>query len=327
MITALLSLGLAACPELPPPPAERGIALGLFSMDPEFSYRALVDEIADTGATHLSLVWVWWQTGHTSTDLAPHPDWSATEAQLLEAAAHGRQRGLHVTVFPILRLAEPAEGAWRGKLAPVDEDQWWRAYERYILRAAALAAHAEAQRLSVGSELLTREHQRERWRRLIERIRLRHPKLELIYSANWDHYRPVRFWDLVDVAGVTGYWEVGRNRRRTAPEITAAWMRPVLDLSVFAEDIGKPVVLTEVGYPSQRGALAWPWDETRKLPVDMEEQRLGYEAMARGLGGASSPIRGLSVWNWFGFGGPEDGDYTPRGKPAAELLRCWYRLR
>lgn len=318
-----LAASTAPCPDLPVPPEERGVALGLFSMDPRYRYDRLIDEIADLGATHLSVVWVWWQTGIEATHMAPHPRWTATETQLAAAVRYGRARGLHVTVFPIVRLSEPEPGAWRGKLAPADEDRWWAAYHRYLLRAAAIAAGAGAHRLSVGSELLTREGQRQRWRRLIDRIRVRHPRLELMYSANWDHYQPVRFWDLVDVVGVTGYWEVGRGRPRRVDHLVAAWRSPLAELARFADAIERPVVITEVGYPSQRGALAFPWDETRERPVDLEEQRLGFEALARALGGAPA-VRGVFIWNWFGFGGPEDGDYSPRGKPAEAVLRCWF---
>lgn len=325
-MSALVPVALAlaaACPELPPPPRERGVALGLFSMDPAFRYAGLVDEVAALGASHLSVVWVWWQADLRSTEIRPVDGWTATEAQVLEAMAAGRSRGLHVTLFPIVRLVKPADGAWRGRIAPADEDRWWASYDAFVLRAGALAAHARAERLSIGSELLTREPMRARWSRLVDRLRLRHPRLELMYSANWDHFRPVRFWDLVDVVGLTAYWEVGRGRSRRVEALRAAWRAPLADVGRFARALGRPVVFTEIGYPSQEGALAFPWDETRSRPVDLEEQRIGFEAFARAVGDAAF-VQGAYVWNWFGFGGPADGDYTPRGKPAAALLGCWY---
>ena len=39
-------------------------------------------------------------------------------------------------------------------------------------------------------------------------------------------------------------------------------------------------------------------------------------------------VSGFYVWNWFGFGGPRDLGFTPRGKPAAnELAKCFARPR
>lgn len=331
MIGLWVSLALAApkpaCTEalaLPPPPAERGVALGLFSMDPDWSYSSLVDEIVEHGATHVSLVWVWWQDELRSTNIYNKPLWTATEAQLVETASIVKQRGLHLTVFPIVRLVKPGPGEWRGRIAPTDEDAWWASYDAYILRAAAIASFTGADRFSVGSELLTREAMRPRWQTLIERIRLRHPQLELMYSANWDHYRPVRFWDLLDVAGMTAYWELGDAEAPQVERLVTRWKGPRGEIERFSDLIDTPVVLTEIGYPSLKGGLRWPWNETRKAEVDLETQRLGYEAFARAFGGRAS-IAGAYFWNWFGFGGPEDGDYTPRGKPAADVMGCWYR--
>jgi hypothetical protein len=36
-------------------------------------------------------------------------------------------------------------------------------------------------------------------------------------------------------------------------------------------------------------------------------------------------LGGVYIWNWFGFRDPEDRGYTPRGKPAEEVLRHWYK--
>lgn len=326
-----LSVALAATPEgclerypgVGPAPRERGMALGLFSMEPSFDYTPLVDEIASLGASHVSLVWVWWQDGLTSTEIYPKEGWTATPEQLRGAIRASRRRGLHVTVFPIARLVRPGPGEWRGKLAPADEDAWWRSYDAYIETAAAIADEEGAERLSVGSELLTREAMRTRWLRLTDRLRLAHPGLELMYSANWDHYRPVRFWDLVDVVGLTGYWEVGRGRGRRPEDLVGAWAAPLTELRTLAGDVGRPVTLTEVGYPSLLGGLSFPWDETRDAPVSMEEQRMGLELLAEALSGEPA-VGSVYIWNWFGFGGPDDSGYTPRGKPGAELIACWY---
>lgn len=311
-------------PPLSTPPAEKGIALGLFSMDPKWDYDGLIDELAGTGASHISLVWVWWQNYVDSINIYPKPRWTATEEQVLRALRSARRRKLHVTLFPIMRLVHPQPGEWRGRIRPANEDEWWRSYTAFILRAAELAAHEKADRFLVGSELLTREGMRARWARLIDRLRVRHPALELMYSANWDHFRPVRFWDLVDVVGVTGYWEIGPERDPKLRSLLEAWRQPRGELAALAKDVGRPLVLTEIGYPSLRGGLRWPWDETRAAPVDLEVQRLGYEAFARAFGGFE-PLAGVYFWNWFGFGGGEDGNYTPRDKPAGDVLRCWFR--
>ena len=34
-------------------------------------------------------------------------------------------------------------------------------------------------------------------------------------------------------------------------------------------------------------------------------------------------LGGVFFWNWWGEGGPACHDYTPRGKPAEQVLRRW----
>lgn len=319
-----LALFAALCPEPAAPPAERGVALGLFASDPSWDYGALVDEIVETGATHLSVVWVWWQDEASSTRIGPQPGRSATDIQIARTIAHAKAAGLHVTAFPIVRLLNGSRTDWRGKIAPVDEDAWWESYRAFILHGALVAKSGGADRYSVGSELLSREGQRARWIDLIERVRLRAGDLEIMYSANWDHYRPVSFWDAVDVVGVTGYWELTDDLEASADALTRAWAVPRAELRAWSSALGRPLVLTEVGYPSLDGGAAWPWDETRRAPVDLEEQRRAYRAFVAAWSGVDT-LQGVYFWNWFGFGGPKDGNYTPRGKPAADVIRRWYQ--
>ena len=58
--------------------------------------------------------------------------------------------------------------------------------------------------------------------------------------------------------------------------------------------------------------------------TDLEEQRRAYVAFVRTWNGAAE-VRGVYWWNWFGFGGEKDTNYTPRKKPAAEVIRRWYQ--
>lgn len=306
------------------PPPERGMGLGLFSADSTYRYRSLVDEIVETRSTHLSLVWVWWQADWQANEIRAVDGWSATDEQILDTIQYARQRGLHVTAFPIVRLMKSRRDQWRGKIAPVHEDAWWESYQAYILAAARLARKGGAQRLCVGSELLSREAMRARWKELIERVRVDSPELELLYSANWDHFDPVSFWDLVDVVGLTGYWELTRDMDASVSDLLVAWQSVKPSVKVFSERLGRPVVITEIGYPSLDGGAAWPWDETRKAPVDQIEQARAYEAFARSW--SDTPwLAGVYWWNWFGFGGPKDTNYTPRMKPAADVIRRWYQ--
>lgn len=300
------------------------MGLGLFSQDPDYRYQGLLEEIRETGATHVSIVWVWWQEDLHATVIRAVPGWSATDEQVVDALREAKRLGFSTTAFPIVRLQRSTRSEWRGRIAPCDEEAWWDSYLRFILHAAELAKRGHADRFTVGSELLSREKMRSRWRRVIEQVRLQAPRLELMYSANWDHFDPVTFWDLVDVAGLTAYWELTKSTDADVADLLKAWNHVKPKVIEFSKKIGRPVVFTEVGYPSLDGAAAWPWDETRKANIDLEEQRRAYEAFVRAWSGERA-IAGVYWWNWFGFGGPDDGNYTPRKKPAGEVIRRWYR--
>jgi hypothetical protein len=133
----------------------------------------------------------------------------------------------------------------------------------------------------------------------------------------------VSFWDAVDHIGITGYWEVGKGTQGNEEDLFGAWQPIRAELQRWSDQIRRPIIITEIGYPSIVGGTQWPWNETRKAPIDLQEQVLGYRAFARAFSNASF-ISGVYWWNWFGFGGRQDGNYTPRNKPATSVISEWY---
>jgi hypothetical protein len=226
-----------------------------------------------------------------------------------------------VTICPIVLLDVTAPGKWRGTLAPKDVDAWWMAYEAFVLHHARLAADVGAQALVIGSELGSTETWRDRWYHLISNVERAYTGA-LWYSANWDHYEHVSFWPRLDAIGVTGYFELTRDRDAGADALARAWTAPRDALLAFAARHELPLVLTEIGYPSVDGGAARPWDYTARGAVDLEEQRRAFRALATAWGG--SALAGLYVWEWSGDGGAKDRGYSPRGKPAACELAAWW---
>ena len=262
----------------------------------------------------------WHQADVHADRLGPGPG-TASDAVVAAAIDAARARGLHVLVFPIVTLDQVGPGAWRGTLAPRDVDRWWQAYERFVAHYARLAAAGHADALSIGSELGSTEGWRERWFHLAGRVR-RAFGGRLTYSANWDHFDQVSFAMRLDWLGVTGYFELTRDRRASEDALAAAWARPRARLLAWARRAGRPLVVTEVGYPSRDGGAVHPWDYTAGGAIDLEEQRRAYRAFARAWGGTA--LAGVWFWEWSGPGGPTDGGYTPHGKPAECVLARWF---
>jgi len=302
----------------------RGVALGLFGEDPDWSYDGLLAEIQALGATHVELVIPYYQRDATSTEIGPHTRFSPPWRTVVRTLRQAHARGLRVVLFPIVRLEDPGpRGDWRGTLRPKSLDAWFRSYEQWIVRLAALANEEGVAALSIGSELSTLDTDAAHWAPLVAKIRRAYPGT-LLYSANWDHYTKVRIWTLVDALGVSAYFPLGDGKGPSdVGTLTAAWQRLRQEIEAWQRTMGKPLVFTEVGYLSQRGTHAWPWREDAKEPVDLDEQRRCYEAFARTWGGAKD-LLGVFFWNWYGWGGPSSGGYVPRNKPAMDVMRRWY---
>lgn len=324
-LIALVGLGLsgARSSDAAPPP-QRGIALGLFAEDPSFDYSPLLKEIAATGATHVSVVIPYYQRDIWATSIGPHPRFSPPLTTVHRTLRQARAAGLKVVVFPILRVqvaATPDE--WRGALAPKDLDAWWRSYEAFILDMAQVAARHRAAALCVGSELGTMDGDPTRWRPLLQRVR-RVFSGALLYSANWDRYDKVGLWPLVDLAGLSAYFQLTDGRRRPdLQRLIHAWREQRVAISRWRAQIEKPLVITEVGYHSQIRTSAQPWNESADKPVSLTAQADCIQAFARVWEGVDY-LQGVYFWNWFGWGGPKSREYTPRGKPAAKVICDYY---
>jgi len=328
---ALLAPGHPAARPAPAPsapaPARRqaGVALGLFSEDAGFSYRPLLDEIRATGADHVELVVAWYLTDVHATAVHDHPRYTAPEGAIARAIDDAHAAGLEVFLFPILRLEEQhAPDEWRGTLAPSDRGAFFASYTARIVALARLCRERRVALLSVGSELSTLDGDRPAWQRLVAAV-YRGP---LTYSGNWDHYDKVAIYDLLDVAGLCGYFRLAEGGATGDEDLRRRWASLRSELERFAARVGRPLLFTEVGYLSQRGAAAWPWNEGATEPVDLEEQRRCYAAFRQVWQGAPpSLLAGVYFWNWYGWGGPRSAGYTPRGKPALDEIRAYFRGR
>ena len=313
---------------------EKGVALGLFASDPRWDYGPLLDEVRDLGASHVLLAVVWTQKTMRSARIHRQHGTTPDDDVIVRTLRQARARGLSVTLFPIVRLEEHAPDEWRGRIDPrAGLDAWFASYRDFLVTMAALAQEGGAARLSVGSELVSLEHHDARWRTLIAEVRARFSG-RLLYSANWDHFTQVPFWDAVDDVGVTAYFELARDEHMPSnADLDRAWEGPRASLLALKAATGKPLVVTEVGYPSMVGAARYPWDETRRAAIDLAGQATLIDAFCRAFRSpprgthpdASASHRGGSidgfyVWNWFGFGGPTDTSYTPRKKPGARAL-------
>lgn len=305
-------------------PPQRGIALGLFAEDPSFDYAPLLAEIRAAGADHVSIVVPYYQHDLRSIRIAPHPRFTPPDDVVERTLRQARKAGLQLLLFPILRLEYPVTPQeWRGSVHPKDPTAWWQSYRAFILKFARLAQRHGARAFCVGSELGSVDTEVAPWTALVAEVR-RVYRGKLVYSANWDHYDKVRIWHLVDLAGLSAYYQLTDGSQPASLErLVHAWREQRVLISRFRATVNKPLVFTELGYHSQRGTNAWPWNESADKPVSLAEQADCYRAFIR-VWDAVPYLEGVYFWNWFGYGGPDSREYCPRGKPAAAEICRWF---
>lgn len=315
-----------AAPAVPPwPQVTAGFSLNVHHVSDLPRYRRAIREIDDMGANALLIVTPWFQENSRSTRIARHPGLCPTREQLAVLVRDASARGLVVCMMPIVLLERPeSTDDWRGTIAPEDEAAWWASYRAFILDFARLARETGCGMLAVGSELNTREPAITEWASLIADVRTEFPGA-IVYSANWDRFDQVQFWNLVDVIGVSAYF--GIEDPATGQPAPSRWQGVGRDFADLAEAWGRPILLTEVGYPSLSWAARDPWNyvappNTRSDPA---MQRRCWEAFAEGY----LPLirNGGHLAGFFGFrfdpyrrGGAFDIGYGVAGKPAEAVV-------
>src|SRR5690606_7160304 len=111
----------------------------------------------------------------------------------------------------------------------------------------------------------------------------------------------------------------------TLPEIQTRWQEIQKDLLAFQEKTSKPLLFLEVGWCSLANAAHEPWDYTKvDVKIDLDLQKRLYEGFFTSWWGTPQ-LGGFMIWEWTpDDGGPTHRGYTPKGKPAEQVLRDWF---
>ncbi|MEZ5990033.1 MAG: hypothetical protein R3F30_13070 [Planctomycetota bacterium] len=305
------------------PPLQRGAVLGLYYREARFDYHKQVDRVVSLGAEWLTLLVTCFVDKVDGDAVEFDPERTVEAARFLETCAYARGRGLRLKLLPIVLIRHAGEDDWRGTLRPRDPGAFWLSYDRFLCRWVDLARRGDVEMVSVGSELCSLERSQEAWERVIANARGRYGGW-LTYSVNWDHYEVPRFWDLLDQVGMTAYFELTKDPAAPYAELVAAWRRVRVQLEKASTRLGRRLVLTELGYPSQDGANTAPWNYyLAPKEVDLEEQRDCFRAFVEVMGDAPF-LAGVHVFDFFEEGGPEDHTYALWGKPAFDVVRRFY---
>lgn len=305
----------------------RGAGMQIQRLDWMDRYKKSINEIADVGCDTVSLVVDTRQENGSSAHIYLDLRMTPGVESLGDIIDHAKSKGLRVVLMPIVLLDEPRGSEWRGTINPTDDnggwDEWFESYRGMITHFAWIAEKHKVDVLVVGSELVSSEVKLDEWTKTISKVREVFKGM-VTYSANWDHYESIPFWDQLDLVAFNSYYTLGPNRNVTVEEIKQRWSEIQRDLFAFQEKVGKPLMFTEVGWCSLANAAHEPWDYTKTSePIDLELQRKLYQAFFESWYGRPE-LGGFIVWEWTPEeGGPDDRGYTPENKPAEKVLREW----
>lgn len=319
-----------------------GFAINFHYNDDRELYLKAIDELAGLGCNAVLISTPAFQTNGASTDirLEVGPGRGPYRERIIELIKRAKEHGMVTALMPTVLFTAPRGGEWRGRIVPDSWDKWWASYKRMTDHFTAIANEAEVDLYVVGSELLTTEKQTQRWQKIIAHVRQQFDGA-LTYSGNWDHYNEPTFWGQLDFVAMNGYFDLKGDHEDDHPPIehvTEQWQAHREQVLAFATSQGKPLLFTEMGYPSAPWGLKDPWDY---LPfedsvIDAAVQHDGYDAFFRTwmhdlnnvifskpIADGEAPFAGVFFYEWDPYRSGEINDihYGIRGKPAFKLIK------
>ena len=251
-----------------------------------------------------------------------HHDEAESDATVVHAIRRAHDLGMNVMLKP--QISGGVE--WPGAVEMPSEAAWTAFFDRYtdwMLHYALMAEVHDVEVLCIGTELVaaTRNHEAE-WRRLIERVRAVYGGA-VVYAANWgDEAERLSFGDALDAVGVDAYYPLSADPTATDAGLRAGAREVAQRLRSIAERTERPVLVTEMGFPSKPA----PWTQPHRKQEDAPERPQHQARAARALAAALSdvPVRGAFWWRWppacrFGY-----GPFAPKA-PTRAVLRDWFQ--
>ena len=256
-----------------------------------------------------------------------HPrQWKGEKKEgICQQVSLAKSKGLKVMIKPHIWVR--GQG-WAGDFELSDENEWaeWESnYRNYIITYARIADSLSVDLYCIGTELRRVVVNRpEFWPKLIREVREVYSG-RITYAANWDNYQNVSFWDQMDYIGVDAYFPLSQVENPSLEEIKSGWNTHKEGLKGISRLYDKPILFTEFGYQSAKGAAGNHW-EVDKDDVDLNVQKGCYQVLFETFWDASWFAGGF-FWKWHfknDRGGENDPNFTPQGKPSTDVIRYWY---
>jgi photosystem II stability/assembly factor-like uncharacterized protein len=287
-----------------------------------------------TNANWVTIVPIQWQVDTGGSAIYFRPDSSPSDSELRSIIRFAHDSAISVFLKPEIRCSS---GVWIGRHKPRSA-AWFNYYRVFIMHYARLAQEEGCQMFSVGSELDSAADdawERVQWVNIINWVKGEYLG-PVTYAADWRTYRSIGFWDSLDYVGINAYFPLyDQVEPDPLPDSMTyfswvwknRWIPEIVSFLDSTQSYGerKPVVFTEIGYRSITDCARYPWDYSVEGTYNEREQRDCYMAGLHSLLGKPW----FAGWYWREWttdssqGGSGDLSYSPKDKPAQEVLRRW----
>lgn len=282
------------------------------------SLRMMKEELA---ASHVILPITVTQAHPQSTKIDWQSDNVLIDAEVKGMIAYAQGIGLKVILKPMVNVAD---GTWRAHINFFDYDvpceptwsQWFDSYREYLNHYAKLAEETGCVMLVIGCELVNSDRREAQWRETISQIRQHYNGL-LTYNCDKYQENNLTWWDAVDVISSSGYYPIDK------------WEQELDRIEQVVNHYQKPFFFCEVGCPSREGSQYLPNDWSFSGEVSMIAQSRWFEKMFTACD-KRNWIQGFGIWDWkarlyLREMALKDDDYGVYGKPAAAIIREFYK--
>jgi len=312
-------------------------------IDSSSSYQSLRN-LKATGTEWIALIVTWYQETISSTVIRPVSPQSYTDQALDHFLANATALGFKILLKPHV---DPQDGNWRAWIGnPFQQAsqwaEWFRSYNAYILKYAAVAERYKLPLFCIGVEMITASLHEAEFRGLIADVRKIY-RGQITYAGNWGtRYQitdprssypihgevdDIKWLDALDFIGVDAYYFLTDADKPSREDLAAGWEPIVPHLKNISTFYKKPIIFTEIGYRSIVGAAIHPgwWNTT--FPANATQQALCYQAVFDAFE-REGWWEGVYWWNWYANpdqGGDKDQDFTPQNKPAEIVVKNHYQ--
>jgi len=290
-----------------------------------------LNKIQQVNANWVTLVpYAYMRTGQTSLNYnVPNQWWGEKPEGIIKCAQLAKQAGLKVMIKPQIYVP----GSWIGDIQfsdSADWEKWEQSYSAYLMEYVSIAIKERIEMICIGTEI---KHSVERrpqfWKALIQDIREIYSG-KLVYSANWDSYDDVSFWQELDYIGISSYFPLSESTTPDQRELLRKWKPIVRKLKHFSQRKDMSILFTEFGYLTVDGCAHKAWElekQVHHLSQNELAQANAYDALFTAYWGQSYWAGGF-LWKWFPNNQGHEGyfakDYTPQGKLAENVIKKWY---